>query len=128
VASATDTLLRYRELAGDNAVPAEGILELKELVEQGDRAAKEAIAVSANYLAKATLVLINCLNPNIFVFAGGMAMLGDILLNPIREFIRFSTFSTLGENTRIAAASLGMYSGCYGAASLALSEAQALPE
>ncbi|MDZ7289881.1 MAG: ROK family protein [candidate division KSB1 bacterium] len=128
VASATDTLLRYQELTGAKAAPIDGILELAKLAEKGDEAAREAIRVSADYLAKATLILINCLNPHVFILAGGMALLGDVLLRPIREFIRSSTFSMVGENTRITAARLGMYSGCYGSAWLALSETQALPE
>jgi len=127
VASGTATLLRYRKLAGEKATFVKGILELGRLSEIGDSAAKEAIITSANYLAKATLILINSLNPDIFIFAGGMAGLGDVLLDPVREFIRSSTFKMVGENTPIVAGKLGIYSGCFGSAWLALSGTPVLP-
>lgn len=128
VASATATLHRYRELAGKKAASVDGVLELAKLSEKRDPAAREAIAVSADYLAQAALIIINCLNPNVFVFTGGMALLGNVFLGPIREFIRSSTFRMVGDNTRIAVGRLGMYSGSFGAAWLALSGVQALPE
>lgn len=127
VASATDTLLRYRELAGIKATPVKDLLELRKLAENKDHLAIESIAVSADYLAKAILILIYCLNPDVFVLAGGMALLGNILLDPIRESIRSSTFKIVGESTRIVAAALGLYSGCFGSSWLALSGNQVLP-
>lgn len=133
VASATATLRwyndKYKELAGKEAAPVIDIRKLAERAEKGDDLARESIEVSANYLAKGILTIINFLNPNIFVLAGGMALLkDDLLLNRIREFVRSSTFEMIGENTPIVSAELGIHSGCYGSAKLALSGAQALPE
>jgi glucokinase len=104
----------------------EGVLQLASLAEEGDSAAAEAIAISAQYLAKGVLILVNSLNPDIFVFTGGMSLLGDRLLVPIREHIRSSTFEGLSRSTHVCQARLGMLSGCYGAARLALSETLAL--
>jgi glucokinase len=127
VASATATIARYLELSGAKASPVNGMQDVGRLAEAGDGAAIEAIAVSANYLAKAALCLVNFLNPNVLVFTGGMALLGKMLLDPIRDTIRTSTFKMVRENTQIACGSLDIYSGCFGAAWLALSKAKALP-
>jgi len=128
VASATATLEHYNKLSKDNASIVNDIRDLKKLAENGDQAASEAIAVSVDYLARATLTLINFLNPDVFIFTGGMASLGDMLLDPVRKYVRSSTFQMLGEKTQIAVGSLGMYSGCFGAAFLALSGAKVLPK
>jgi glucokinase len=127
VASATGTLIRYERLAGINTGLINGVLELAKLAESGDDLANEAIEVSASYLAKAILILINCLNPHVFIIAGGMALLGDLLLGPIRQYVLSSTFQRVGESTHITAATLGIYSGSFGSAWLALSGTQGLP-
>jgi glucokinase len=127
VASATATLNRYKQLAGVGASTVYDIIELGRLAENGDNFAKDSIAISADFLAKAILILINCLNPDVFVIAGGMALLGNILLNPIQDYIRSSTFRIVGESTNITTATLGINSGCFGSAWLALSEAKVLP-
>ena len=127
LASATDTLRRYYKLAGEDAVQVEGMRGLARIAGMGDKAAQQSIAVSADYLAKGILILVNVLNPDVFVLAGGMSLAGDMLLNPISDYIRSSTFKTLGENTRICAARLDLYSGCYGSAWLALSGDRSLP-
>jgi len=127
VASATATIARYLQISGAEASQINGMQEVGELAKKGDGPATEAIAVSANYLAKAVLTLVNFLNPNVLILTGGMALLGKTLLDPIRETIRTSTFRMVGKNTQIVCGSLDMYSGCFGAAWLALSGAKALP-
>jgi glucokinase len=122
VASITATLDRYREMAGASGLPAGNISELAELAAGGNSAACEAVAISANYLAKAALTIANCLNPDVFVLAGGMASsLGGRLLDPVREKIHLGAYRCIVESVRVVSASLGIYSGCYGAAWLALS-------
>jgi glucokinase len=121
VASASATLERYRQLAGEEGPPIENIIDLKKLYETGVPAAREAISFSVKYLCQAALILINCLNPQVFIFTGGMALLGDILLSPVRKFVYSSTFKTTAHNTKIEIGKLGMFSGAYGAAYLALS-------
>ncbi len=119
MASATATLERYRKIAGENVEEVLNVEELARLSGEGSEAAQLSIAESARYLSKAILILINCLNPNIFVIAGGMSQLGEALLQPVRDHIARSTFPDLARTTRIEMARLGVYSGCYGAARLA---------
>jgi glucokinase len=127
VASASATMARYLELSGTAVAPLNGMRDVGKLAQKGDRAAIEAIAVSADYLAKAALSLVNFLNPDVLVFTGGMALLGKTLLTPIRNKIRTSTFKMVSENTQIACGSLDIYSGCFGAACLAFTKAKSLP-
>ena len=127
VASATATLQRYREYTDENDVEVTEMMELARLAREGDSLAREAIAISAGYLARATLILVNCLNPDVFVFSGGMALVGDLLIDPVKRLIGTATFEGLARRTRIVAAKLDMYSGCCGAACMAFSEARSLP-
>ena len=122
VASASATLNRYHQLSGGKGPVMENIIELKELYETGDPAAKEAVSRSTEYLGKGTLILINCLNPHIFLFTGGMTPLGDALLTPVRKLVYSSTFKTTAAKTRIEIGKLGIFSGAFGAAYLALSQ------
>jgi glucokinase len=73
-------------------------------------------------------MLVNCLNPEVFVLCGGMALLGDLLLIPAKERLRTSTFRQLRRDTRIVAGELGLFSGCFGAALLARSGDNVLPK
>ncbi len=118
VASATATLRCYQDLGG--APPVRGVRDLASRAARGDPLAVRAIGHSVEYLAQATLALVNALNPNVFVFAGGMAQLGETLLDPVRRRVRSSTFEGLAATTRIEVAELGDLSGSYGAAYLAL--------
>lgn len=127
LASATATLNRYKSLAGERAAAVKDVLRLGELARDGDAAAAESIAASADYIAKAVLIIVNLMNPGVFILAGGMGQLGDVLLDPIRTLVRSSTFKKVGDETRIVSGALGIYSGCYGAALLGLSETKALP-
>jgi glucokinase len=78
-------------------------------------------------LGRGVLALVNCLDPDVFVLAGGMALLGDPLLGPVRDRVRTATFQRVASHVRVEAARLGMYSGCFGAGWLAISGVGALP-
>lgn len=125
LASITDTLERYRLLAGDRAATVNNIVGLGKLAKRGDPFAKESIKVSSDYIARVTLILVNSLNPDAFVLAGGMSSLGSMLLRPIKSYIKASTFPLVAASTQIVTAKLGIYSGSFGAARLALLESGA---
>ncbi|MEJ2155718.1 MAG: ROK family protein [Desulfobacteraceae bacterium] len=128
VASATATLNRYRELSGRNGVAVDDLMQLGKLAASGDINAQNAIAKSADYLGQAILAIANCLNPNIFLLTGGMAGLGDLLLDPIKQHLISAAYRTDKNQCELASGTLGMYSGCYGSAYLALSDKKPLPE
>ena len=117
--SATATLDRYRALAGPEADPVAGLEEVGDRARRGEPHACEAIAVSADHLATATLILANALNPEVFVITGGMASLGPLLVEPIRERLRTGTFRGVAASTRVESGRLGIFSGAFGAVKLA---------
>ena len=124
VASATATLQRYN---GSLRPKQPAIMDIRELIEaarDGNRRAEGCLAQSVHYLAKASLILINCLNPNCFVFTGGMAMLGNGLLRSVRSRLDGRTYDDIARTTQLATARLGIHSGSYGAAYLALSRSK----
>jgi glucokinase len=114
VASATATLKRYNDIRGNTATPLTETSALAKRAEGGDVAAQNAILSSAEYLGKAVLSIVNCLNPNVFVLSGGMALIGSALLKPVQDCLNSNTFLHLGERTHVRLGELGVYSGCLG--------------
>ncbi|HET7444266.1 MAG TPA: ROK family protein [Solirubrobacterales bacterium] len=117
LASVTATLDRYRQLAGADVSDVDELLRKSE---EGDDAARQALATSAHYLSKAVRTLLNVLNPSVFVLAGGMAQMGQSLGRTVEEQIAGSTFEGL-DSTPVRVAQLGLFSGAVGAARLATS-------
>ena len=120
VASCTGTLARYEELMEKGETAFSDFQSLYSAAQNGDKKASQAIAESVDHLSAVVLVLVNCLNPNVFVLTGGMTILGNILLDPISEFVKTRTFDRVARSTRIEIGSLEMYSGAFGAAYLVL--------
>ncbi len=115
LASVTATLARYRELAGDDI---ENFEELLGRSQSGDAHATNALATSVAYLVRAIRSLVNVLNPDVFVLAGGMAQWGDSLVEAVQRSLAGTTFSG-PDRTPIRSARLGLFSGALGAARLA---------
>jgi len=104
-----------------NADNEKTILTAKDVHEAaiaGDSDAFEIIRQTGRYLAKATAILINCFNPNIIVFTGGLTNIGDMLLNTIREEVGNTIYTSLRKATRIEFGKLGSYAGVIGATAL----------
>ncbi len=72
---------RERHGALDGAVVAE-------LVAAGDPGARHALEQLGSWLGQACASLGAVLDPQIFVFGGGVAIAGDLLLDPVREAYR----------------------------------------
>ncbi|HEX8647837.1 MAG TPA: ROK family protein [Thermoleophilaceae bacterium] len=113
LASIPATLTRYRELGGSSEV--DDLEELIRLGDEGDARATEALEASGGYLTDAARALVNVLNPNVLVLAGGMAVLSSALVDCIERGLRGTTFDG-PDRTPVAAAKLGLYSGAIGAA------------
>ncbi len=112
VASITATLERYERSAGE---PVKNFSELLRRGSAGDDHAERALTVSLDGLADAVRVLVNTLNPSIFLVAGGMAQWGDTLAQEIEARLKGTTFAGL-DLTPVRTARLGLYSGAVGAA------------
>src|SRR3954468_16775556 len=90
-----------------------------ERAHDGDPAARAAIAALGRRLGVGMTSLINALNPEVLVVAGGLIAAGDLLLDPAREVVAERALVPARDQVRIVAARFAAESGMLGAASLA---------
>ena len=99
------------ELTGD---------QVGELIAAGDPGALQALRELGGWLGAACASLAAVLDPQVFVFGGGVAMAGDVLLDPIREsFLSHLPARGFHPEPRFAIAELVNNAGVVGAADLA---------
>jgi glucokinase len=97
-------------------VTAEGVFEA---AKAGDPVALKVADETAFYLATACISLSRVLDPDLFVFAGGMALAGEFLFDRIRAHIRAQDWSITPWRASIVGARLGNDAGFIGAAAVA---------
>ena len=90
----------------------------------GDSLASEVILKAANYLGVGMVNLVNIFNPEMIIVGGGMAKMGDLLLNPARQVVRERAFSLSAQAVCIVPAQLGDDAGVLGAAIFAFQQKQ----
>jgi glucokinase len=66
--------------------------------------------------------LVNIFNPEMIIVGGGMAKMGDLLLNQAREVVRERAFPLSAQAVRIVPAQLGDDAGVFGAAFFAFQQ------
>ncbi len=88
----------------------------------GDSLALEVILKAATYLGVGMVNLVNIFNPEMIIVGGGMAKMGDLLLNPARQVVRERAFSLSAQAVCIVPAQLGDDAGVLGAAIFALQQ------
>lgn len=84
--------------------------------EQDDPIACEILERAGSYLGTGVSNLITILSPDCVVIGGGVAQLGEWLMEPLRATIRRRCFVTPLERVRVATAVLGSEAGIIGAA------------
>lgn len=94
--------------------------DVSEAATAGDPLAREVLARAGRYLGMALADLVNVLNPEVIVLAGGVAGAGELLLGPARQELYHRTYAILADHTRIALSKLGTEAGVVGAAGLAI--------
>ncbi len=87
---------------------------------EGEKSAQIIVREAARALAKALLISIRILNPEVIILGGGVALAGRLLLDPVHEFLEEFPTPMLEHSTRIVRAELGKHSPLYGAAAMAL--------
>jgi glucokinase len=97
--------------------------QVGEAARRGDQLAQEVIGRAAYYLGIGMVNAVNIFNPEMVVIGGGMAGLGDLLIEPGRRLVAERAFSISSRAVRIAAAQLGNEAGVYGAAAYAREQA-----
>ena len=97
---------------------------ISDAVEQGDTFARWVMEETGRWLGIGIGSLINLLNPEMVVLAGGMINAGDVLFAPVRETARAQCFDVPGKRAEIVPAGLGGDAGVIGAAGCALVRAE----
>ena len=90
-----------------------------ELAHDGDRAARDVVALIGMRLGVGIAGLVNLLNPSVVVIGGGMIAAGDMLLDPARTVVRERALPPSRDVVEIVASRFGEESGMLGAAILA---------
>jgi glucokinase len=92
--------------------------------EQGNAAAQAIYRQAGTYIGRALANIVCTLNPEAIMVGGGIALAGDLLLQPIREEIarRTTVFSPARGGVEVVASPLGDRAGALGAATWAMRE------
>jgi glucokinase len=88
--------------------------------QQGDPLAQEVIRKAARFLGVGLANLVNIFNPERIVVGGGVARMGEMLLEPAREVVAERAFTLLVRRASIVAGELGDDAGVLGAAAFFL--------
>lgn len=86
----------------------------------GDLVAQQIIQDAGTYLGIAIASLVNLFNPNLVVVGGGVAQVGDLLLQPIRQVVQQRSLRSSAQGLRINTAVLGRRASSMGAVVQAL--------
>jgi glucokinase-like ROK family protein len=89
--------------------------------QRGDLLAQQIMEEAGEHLGVALAGLINIFNPDMIIVGGGVAQMGDILLEPIRKTVKERSLLSATTNVRITTALLGRRSSSMGAVAQALS-------
>lgn len=86
---------------------------------QGDITAKAVVKKYCEYLALGISNIVNALAPEMILLGGGISREGELIINPIRDYIKEYCFDTREEGLPVlGVASMGNDAGIVGAASL----------
>ncbi len=100
------------------AISARDVAEAARL---GDLVAQQIVTTAGGYLGIAIADLVNLFNPSLVVLGGGVAQIGDLLLDPIRRVVSERSLRPAAQTARITAAVLGRRSSSMGAIVQAIS-------
>jgi len=88
---------------------------------RGDLASQQIIAKAGTYLGIAIAGMVNIFNPRVVVVGGGVAQIGDLLLQPIRDTVQRRSLVGAAKTVKINTAVLRRRSSTMGAVVQALS-------
>ncbi len=96
--------------------------EVAAAAQQGDALANDVIKDVANYLGAGMVNLVNIFNPEVIIVGGGVASVGDLLLEPARQVVKERAFPVSAAAVRIVTTELGNDAGLLGAAYFAFNQ------
>lgn len=103
------------------------ILSIEDAALAGDPLALALVREAAEYLGIAVAGLLNLMNPAMVILGGGLARLGDVLLDPLRDTVRRRTLVSSMSACEIRTSELGTRATAVGAATMVLEAALADP-
>lgn len=109
---------RLHELCG-GAVERVNPATMGEAARTGDTAVRAAIERAGEWLGLAAANLVTALHPELVVFGGGAAELGDLLLDPVRALIHRHVGMFPADDVRVERSALGDRAGLLGGIALA---------
>ncbi len=86
----------------------------------GDKLSQQVIREAAEYLGVALVNYVNTFNPEMVAIGGGVAKAGDILTQPVKEFISSRAMEVQANDVSVVLSSLGEDAGTIGAAAVAI--------
>ncbi|MEW6567488.1 MAG: ROK family transcriptional regulator [Chloroflexota bacterium] len=95
--------------------------DVAEAAKRGDHLAQRLLHRAGLLIGTAIATLVNLFNPSLVVIGGGVAQVGDLLLEPIRQTVEKRSLRASANEVRIQAAMLGRRSSGMGAIALAQS-------
>ena len=69
------------------------IIDIENAASEGDPLAIQVVVEATNYLTSAITSLVNLLNPDMIIIGGSLSRLGELVINPIQEKIKFKCTS-----------------------------------
>jgi predicted NBD/HSP70 family sugar kinase len=90
---------------------------------KGDLVAQQIVTQAGTHLGVAIAGLVNLFNPGMVVVGGGVAQIGDLFLQPIRNAVQRRSLPAAARTVKINTAVLGRRSSSMGAVVEALSVA-----
>lgn len=94
--------------------------DVADAANEGDAIALETFEETGYYVGLGIASMVNLLNPEMVVVGGGVALAGDLILEPIRRSARANGIKTMMDVCPIVPAELGDDAGIFGGASLVL--------
>ncbi len=89
--------------------------------QRGDLVAQKIVSQAGSHLGVALAGLVNLFNPGMVVVGGGIAQIGDLFLQPVRDAVMRRSLPAAARTVKITTAILGHRSSSIGAAVEALS-------
>ena len=84
--------------------------------QSGDLLSRDVIHQAAHYLGVGMVNIVNIFNPDMIIVGGGVARMGELLLEPVRQVVLKRAFELPARAVRIVTAQLGDDAGVLGAA------------
>ncbi len=96
-------------------------MEVIAAARRGDLVSQQIVIEAGYHLGTAIAGMVNLVNPSMIVIGGGVAQVGDLLLDPIRRSVQKRSLKVASRAVRISSALLGRRSSAMGAVVQALS-------